>query len=130
MIALPRSLATLVVALTLVAGSMPALAATRHHAKPAPAPAAPRGGYRYPSEFIASAISSCQAAAPSVPRAQSGPYCACVIDGLQARFSFGTAIDLLSQMKHNYTPPTLKPVIGACLLDLVNSAQRTPDYTY
>ena len=82
-------------------------------------------GNRYPASFVAEAVRSCVNAAPSVPRATATTYCACVLDGLQAKFRLGEAVELLSEIKGSNMPRPIRPIVGACLLEVMADADDT-----
>jgi hypothetical protein len=80
---------------------------------------------RYPAAFVTEAVRACVNAAPSVPRATAMSYCACVLDGLQAKYRLGDAVELLSQIKGSNMPRPLRPIVGACLLEVTADADET-----
>jgi uncharacterized protein (DUF169 family) len=82
-------------------------------------------GQHYPTEFMVAAVKACADAADGVPRATARKYCACVLDGIEAKFRLGDAVELLSQIKGSNIPRPLRPIVGACLLEVAASADET-----
>lgn len=82
-------------------------------------------GQHYPTDFVVAAVSACtDAVSPKVPHATARKYCVCVLDGLQAKFRLGDAVELLSQIKGTTVPPPLRPIVGACILEVVADADE------
>jgi hypothetical protein len=82
-------------------------------------------GQRYPTEFVVAAVRACADAMSGVPRSTATAYCSCVIDGLQAKYKLGEAIDLLGQIKGTSLasmPQPLRPIIGACVVQAASGA--------
>lgn len=79
-------------------------------------------GHNYPTDFMVSAVRACADGATGVPRATARKYCTCVLDGLEAKYRLGDAVELLAQIKGSNIPRPLRPIVGACLLEVTADA--------